>query len=177
MLKVSGKDLGKLQNESGQHIVQRVSPTERSGRRHTSVISVAVLPLPPQYDVLPLPNDELEITPTLGSGPGGSHRNKNLTAIRARHIPTGTIVFIDGRSQDSNKKDAIRILTQRVRNHEKEVIEADYNNVRKAQVKTGRGGKRRTYNYIDNRITDHVSGKKVYNVDSVIRKGNFECCM
>lgn len=96
ILKVVGLGAGKaFQNEPGKHCCQRVPDTENHGRRHTSMISVAILPI--QENVYkPLDAEEIEITTCKGSGPGGQHRNTTDSAVRVKHIPTGITVFIDG---------------------------------------------------------------------------------
>ncbi len=104
-----------FKNEAGKHVIQRCPPTERSGRRHTSVVAVAVLSLPPDKGYKPLPEDELDIKTQNGHGPGGQHQNKTQSAVRmVVHKPTGLQVFINGRDQHGNRAEALRILTARV---------------------------------------------------------------
>ena len=174
MLKVTGKGSGKaFEFETGQHVVQRIPPTEHNGRKQTSVISVAVLPLPPEHTIKPLPQNELEITPTKGTGPGGQNKNKVESAIRAKHKPTGIEVFIDGRDQFKNKCFAIRILTVKVNELYNNKKQADYNANRKEKLGNGgRGSKIRTYNFLESRVADHRTGKKTSNIKEVM-KGNF----
>ena len=126
-IKISGKGVAKaFSQESGQHCVQRIPPTEHNGRKQTSLVCVAVLPLPPERTLQPLPQGELEIQTTKGCGPGGQNRNKVESAVRARHKPTGLEVFIDGRDQGQNKALAIRILTARVNEMRHDQADKEY---------------------------------------------------
>lgn len=174
IVKISGKDAGKaFQHETGQHIVQRVPPTEKRGRKQTSVICVAVLPIPSEKTLKSLPESELEITSMIGTGPGGQHRQKTQTCIRAKHIPTGIEVVIDLRSQMQSKKTAIRILTARVTDHLHNKEREKFRDNRKAQIGDGnRGGKTRTYNFMEGRVVDHRLGTKTSNIKAIM-KGEF----
>ena len=102
-----------FQHEPGIHCIQRIPPTESKGRRQTSMLSVAVLPILDQK-IEPLPDAEIEVKTQGGHGPGGQHQNKTDSAVRMTHVPTNTVVFINGRSQHQNKADALRILTAKV---------------------------------------------------------------
>lgn len=172
-MKVWGPGTGQaFINETGQHIVQRVPPTEKKGRRQTSVICVAVLPIPSETELKSLPESELEITATKGTGPGGQHKNKSHTCIRAKHKPTGIEVVIDERSQQQSKRQAIRILTARVAEQKLQKERNEFSDNRKAQLGDGnRGGKIRTYNFINSQVTNHRTGKKTGNIKEVM-KGN-----
>jgi peptide chain release factor 1 len=172
-IQISGRDIGKaFKYESGKHVVQRNPPTENKGRRHTSIVSVAVLPLPPEKSVGPLPVVDVKIETTRGCGPGGQNKNKVESAVRARHLPTGIEVFIDGRDQFFNKCMALRILTERVHCLENEKKQAGYNaNRKKVLSDSGRGDKIRTYNFISSRVADHRTGKSTRNIKDVM-KGN-----
>ena len=155
---VNGQGAGRaFARENGQHVVQRVPPNEHGGRRHTSVISVGVLSLPPVNMQKSLPESELDITCALGTGPGGQHRQKTASCVRAKHKPTGLQVVIDGRDQHQNRKVAIRILTAKVNefyiNKEKSVYDAER---RQKMGDGGRGQKVRTYNFIRGKIVDHT---------------------
>lgn len=178
--KFVGRNAGQVfRYESGKHCVQRVPPTERSGRRQTSMVSVMVMPMPPDNSLKPLPEDELNIKFQTGKQKaGGQNVNKVASACRMVHVPTGLSVFINGRDQGANKKEALRILTARVNElrHDKE--QQEYSQARKEQWGGGnRGNKIRTYNFIDNRAVDHRFNIKVKNVEAVIWKGQLNLLM
>lgn len=138
------------------------------------MISVAVLPLPPENVSESLPETEIEIQTQTGSGPGGQHRNRTESAVRAIHKPTGTMVWIDGRNQHQNRKEAIRILTAKVNDERLMKENAEYSKFRKEVMGDGgRGSKIRTYNYINGRIADHRLNKKTTKIKQVM-KGEFE---
>lgn len=172
--KISGNSAGLLfKNETGKHIVQRVPPTESKGRRQTSVIAVAIMPLPPDTSLKPIPLHELDITTQCGHGPGGQHQNKTASAVRIKHIPTGIHVFINGRDQHANKRDAIKIITAKVNDYVQNKEQSIYSKIRKELMDGSRGNKVRTYNFIESRITDHRTNKKVHNIDAILKKGQF----
>jgi peptide chain release factor 1 len=155
--------------EIGKHIVQRY-PKNGKGHKHTSVVSVTVLPLPPEKDLKPLPESELTIECLSGIGAGGQNVQKNHNVIRMRHQPTGLQVISNTRDQHTNRKTALRILTAKVNEYYQEKEQAAYNKDRKAQVKTGRGGEKcRTYNYTESRVTDHRTGKKTRNIKGIMQ--------
>lgn len=163
-------------NEVGKHCIQRVPPTERNGRKQTSIVTVSVMPLPPENTLKALPDHELEIKCQTGNKKAGG-RNVNCvnSGVRMKHIPTGLSVFINGRDQWQNKREALRILTTKV--HELLFGNAlsDYNEVRKCQRNGGgRGEKIRTYNVLESRVVDHRTGKKLRDVDLILRKGRFD---
>lgn len=147
-------------NESGGHRWQRVPPNERSGRVHTSTITVAVLPERTQLD-FDIKNSDITWTMTKGSGPGGQHRNKVETAVILKHIPSGLIVRCETeRSQYRNKELALRILKARLTHQQTETIQKAESANRKEQVGSGeRGDKRRTIRVKDGRVKDHITGK------------------
>lgn len=162
-----------FQGESGNHCVQRVPPTEGKGRRQTSYVSVAVLPLPPEGRFEVLPESELRVTYTVGSGPGGQHRNKTASTVRMVHEPTGAQVVIDGRDQHSNRREALRILSGRVALLRESQAKSAYNDLKRDTMGSkGRGEKVRTYNFIQSRVADHRTGKKTGNIKGVMR-GDF----
>jgi len=148
--------------EAGGHRVQRVPPTEKRGRRQTSTVTVAVLPMVGEEELAILESD-LDWETTKGSGAGGQNRQKNETAVRVRHIPTGTVAYCcDERSQHRNKAKALEVL--RARLYAKMMRESQdiENAARKTQVGSGqRGDKVRTYRFQDDRVVDHRIGKKI----------------
>ncbi|MBI3848730.1 MAG: peptide chain release factor 1 [Verrucomicrobia bacterium] len=167
---VTGTDVYKrLKYESGVHRVQRVPATEAQGRIHTSTCTVAVLPEAEEVDVQLRPED-LDITVCRASGPGGQGVNTTDSAVQIHHKPSGLIVrCADGRSQQKNKQQALTVLRSRLL--EKKVADenAKYAAQRKAQVGTGeRSEKIRTYNFPQNRVTDHRIEITLYNLASFI---------
>ena len=162
-----------FQYEAGIHCIQRVPPTERGGRVHTSIISVAVLPVP-KIEEFSIPQKEIEVQQTKGSGPGGQNRNKVSCACRMTHKPTGLQVFIDGRDFQQNRKRAFKILSARVQYLRDSKQEKEYGDYRHRQVGTrGRGNKIRTYNFKNRRVVDHRLGKKTSRVEEVLN-GRFD---
>jgi peptide chain release factor 1 len=170
IFQVAGKGAySRLKYESGVHRVQRVPITESQGRIHTSTATVAVLPEADEVEVKLDPND-LDITAYGSSGPGGQHMQKNATAIRIVHKPTGMVVTCESeRSQTQNRLRALSILRARLYEMEQEKQMEQVDAARRAQVGTGeRSEKIRTYNFPQNRVTDHRIGMSVYNLDSVL---------
>ncbi len=174
-IQIVGKGVWKaFRHESGVHCVQRVPPTESKGRRQTSYLSVAVLSLPPENTLTPLPDSDLDIKPVNIGGPGGQHQNKTESAIRMTHKPSGLQVLINGRDQHSNKREARKILTAKVNEMWNDQKQANYAAERKEKMGSGgRGDKIRTYNFIDSRAVDHRNGKKTKNLKAVMR-GNLD---
>lgn len=163
---VSGTDVFKrLKYESGVHRVQRVPITEASGRIHTSTATVAVLPEAEEVDIEIKPED-LEITVCRASGPGGQGVNTTDSAVQILHKPTGMIVrCADERSQQKNKAKALKVLRTRLLNKKIEEENAKYAAQRRAQVGTGERNERiRTYNFPQNRVTDHRIDLTIYNL-------------
>lgn len=159
----------KLKFESGVHRVQRVPETEGQGRIHTSTATVAVLPEADEVDVEINPKD-LQIDTFRSSGAGGQHINKTSSAIRITHLPTGMVVECqDERSQLKNKEKAMKVLRARLLSQEMEKASAQVAETRKSQVGTGDRSERiRTYNYPQNRVTDHRIGLTLYKLESVL---------
>ncbi|WP_456323646.1 peptide chain release factor 1 [Hydrogenimonas sp.] len=162
----------RLKYEAGTHRVQRVPATESQGRIHTSAVTVAVLPEVADVDVQINPND-LKIDVYRSSGCGGQSVNTTDSAVRITHIPTGVVVAMqDEKSQHKNKEKALKILKARV--YEKYLHEqlAESSADRKAQVGSGDRSERiRTYNYPQNRITDHRIGLTLYRLNEIMEGG------
>jgi peptide chain release factor 1 len=159
----------RLKFESGVHRVQRVPATEAQGRIHTSTATVAVLPEAEEVDVEIKP-EELEITVCRASGPGGQGVNTTDSAVQIVHKPSGMIVrCADERSQQKNKAKAMRVLRSRLLEHKIQEEAAKYAAQRKSQVGTGeRNEKIRTYNFPQNRVTDHRIELTIYNLTAFI---------
>lgn len=160
---------GELRYESGVHRVQRVPETESQGRIHTSAATVAVLPEAEEVDVRIDPQ-ELRIDVFRSSGPGGQSVNTTDSAVRITHLPTGLVVSCqDEKSQLKNKTRAMQVLRSRLMDLELSAREAERARDRRAQVGTGdRSGKVRTYNFPQNRVTDHRIGLTVHGVPDVM---------
>lgn len=170
IFKVSGESVfRKLRYESGVHRVQRVPATEAQGRIHTSTATVAVLPEAEDVD-LELKPEDLRIEVSRAGGPGGQGVNTTDSAVQVLHIPTGTIVRCqDGRSQIKNKERALSILRARLLERRQREEQEKYSAQRRGQIGTGgREEKIRTYNFPQNRVTDHRIGLTLYNLDRVI---------
>ncbi len=175
IFKVSGQSVfQKLRYESGVHRVQRVPATEAQGRIHTSTATVAVLPEAEEVDFELKPED-LRIEVCRAGGPGGQGVNTTDSAVQILHIPTGRIVRCqDGRSQQKNKEKALTIMRTRLKEEKQREEEEKYSAVRKTQIGSGgREEKVRTYNFPQNRITDHRIGLTLYNLDRVM-EGDLE---
>jgi peptide chain release factor 1 len=170
IFRVSGESVfRKLRYESGVHRVQRVPATEAQGRIHTSTATVAVLPEAQEID-LELKPEDLRIEVSRAGGPGGQGVNTTDSAVQVLHIPTGTIVRCqDGRSQIKNKERALSILRARLLERRQREEAEKYSAQRRGQIGTGgREEKIRTYNFPQNRVTDHRIGLTVYNLDRVM---------
>lgn len=159
----------KLRYESGVHRVQRVPATEAQGRIHTSTATVAVLPEADEVDIVLRPQD-LRIEVCRAGGPGGQGVNTTDSAVQVMHLPTGKIVRCqDGRSQQKNKEKALQILRARLLEEKRKEEEQKYADHRRSQIGTGgREEKIRTYNFPQNRLTDHRIGLTLYNLDRVM---------
>ncbi|MFH0806353.1 MAG: PCRF domain-containing protein [Candidatus Brennerbacteria bacterium] len=163
-----------LQHESGVHRVQRVPSTERQGRIHTSTASVAVLPVI-EAKAFDIKESDLEVTFSRAGGPGGQNVNKVETAVRILHKPTGVVVGSrEERSQYANRERAMEVLRAKLYEAQKEQAVGSISELRKEQVGSGdRSEKIRTYNFPEDRITDHRIGKKFHNIEKIL-EGNFE---
>ncbi len=167
---IEGKRVySRLKHESGVHRVQRVPVTESSGRIHTSAVTVAVLPEADEVEVEINPND-LRIDVFRSSGPGGQSVNTTDSAVRVTHIPTGMVVTCqDEKSQHKNKAKALKVLRARLLDQLMEEKRNEISEERKSQVGTGDRSERvRTYNFPQNRVTDHRLGLTLHHLDSVL---------
>jgi peptide chain release factor 1 len=163
------KPWSRLKYEGGVHRVQRVPVTEAQGRIHTSAAGVLVLPEAEEVEVDIDPND-LRIDVYRSSGPGGQSVNTTDSAVRITHVPTGIVVSCQNeKSQLQNKESAMRILRARILAAAQEQADADASAARRSQVRTvDRSERVRTYNYPENRISDHRVNFKAYNLDAVL---------
>ena len=169
-IKISGEEVfRRLRYESGVHRVQRVPETETQGRIHTSTATVAVLPEAEEVDV-ELKADELQIQATRSGGPGGQHVNTTDSCIQVTHLPTGIMVRCqDGRSQTKNREKALSILRSKLLEAKQQEEAAKYSEQRRSLIGSGgREEKIRTYNFPQNRVTDHRIGLTLYNLDAVL---------
>ena len=169
-VKVSGVEVfRRLKYESGVHRVQRVPETETQGRIHTSTATVAVMPEAEDVDV-ELKPEELNIQATRSGGPGGQHVNTTDSCIQVTHIPSGIMVRCqDGRSQTKNKEKALTILRSKLLEAKQQEETAKYSEQRRNLIGSGgREEKIRTYNFPQNRVTDHRIGLTLYNLEGVL---------
>ena len=167
---VKGTDVYKeLKFESGVHRVQRVPKTETQGRIHTSTATVLCQPEAEDTDIEIDPKD-LTIETHRASGAGGQHINKTDSAVRIVHVPTGiTVNCQDGRSQIENRETAMRLIRARVYEELKRIQEEEAGKIRRAKIGTGdRSEKIRTYNYPQNRVTDHRIGLTITQLDRIM---------
>ncbi|MCI0663639.1 MAG: peptide chain release factor 1 [Acidobacteria bacterium] len=169
-----GRVYSKLKHESGVHRVQRVPQTEASGRIHTSAITVAILPEAEEVDIKIDPK-ELRIDTFCSSGPGGQSVNTTYSAVRLTHLPTWLVVSMqDEKSQIKNREKAMRILRSRLLEMEQQKQQDAISAERRSQVGSGdRSEKIRTYNFKENRVTDHRIGLTLHQLD-LIMEGNLD---
>jgi peptide chain release factor 1 len=160
----------KLKFEGGVHRVQRVPVTESQGRIHTSAAGVLVLPEVDEPEEVAISQNDLKIDVYRSSGPGGQSVNTTDSAVRITHLPTGIVVAMQNeKSQLQNREAAMRVLRSRLLAHQQEQIDAANSDIRKSQIRTmDRSERIRTYNYPENRIADHRTGYKAYNLDAVL---------
>ncbi len=166
-----------LKLESGVHRVQRVPATEKAGRVHTSTATVAILPVVEPKEVNIAPSD-LEVTFSRAGGPGGQNVNKVETAVRITHKPSGIVVSCrEERNQHGNRERAMEILRAKLYEMQKTKEVGDIASARREQVGSAeRSDKIRTYNFPDDRITDHRFNVKVHNIDDVL-EGNLDAIL
>lgn len=170
VVEINGPEVyGQLQNESGVHRVQRVPKTEKNGRVHTSTASVAILPKIEATEIKINPQD-LKIDMARSSGPGGQNVNKRSTAIRVTHLPSNIVVFSQTeRSQPQNKEIAMEILRAKLYERANQQQMSQLSQERREQIGTAdRSEKIRTYNFAQNRITDHRIGKSWHDLETIL---------
>ena len=176
---VEGQDVYRtFRYESGVHRVQRIPATEAGGRVHTSAATVAVLPEAEELDEIEIKSDDLRIDVYRSSGAGGQHVNTTDSAVRITHLPTGIVVQSqDERSQHRNKDIAMRVLKARLLDEQQREEAGKYADARRSMVGSGDRSERiRTYNYPQNRITDHRINLTLYSLDRVV-EGDLEGLM
>jgi peptide chain release factor 1 len=172
---ISGQDVyNSLKQESGVHRVQRVPTTERQGRIHTSTASVVILPVV-EAKQMDIKESDLEVSFSRAGGPGGQNVNKVETAVRVTHKPTGLVVSCRvERSQYANREKALEILRSKLFEIQKEQAVGSVSEIRRTQIGSAeRAEKIRTYNFPQDRLTDHRINKKWHNLESIM-EGNLD---
>ncbi|MCH9633917.1 MAG: Peptide chain release factor 1 [Chlamydiae bacterium] len=167
---MTGKNVHRcMQYEGGTHRVQRVPATESQGRVHTSAITVATLLEPEQVDIH-INEKDLRIDTYRSSGAGGQHVNTTDSAVRITHLPSGIVSYCQQeKSQHKNKDKAMRLLKAKILEHEEQKLKAERSSAREAQVGSGDRSERiRTYNFPQNRLTDHRINLTLYSLDKII---------
>lgn len=168
---LSGKNVHRyLQYEAGTHRVQRVPVTETQGRVHTSAITVAILMEPDEEEKIEIDEGDLKIDTYRASGAGGQHVNTTDSAVRITHMPTGVVVYCqEERSQHKNKDKALRVLSAKIAEEKRRKLAEERASLRLSQVGSGDRSERiRTYNYSQNRVTDHRINLTLYKLDQVM---------
>jgi len=170
VFEIKGKDVWqKMQYEGGVHRVQRIPTTEKSGRIHTSTASVAVLPKPKETQIKINPND-LKVEVSKATGPGGQNVNKRMTAVRIVHLPSG--IAVDSKTErnlQQNKENALSILAARLLEKQEMAKLETLSEKRRAQIKGAmRAEKIRTYNFPQDRVTDHRIKKSFHNIEGIL---------
>lgn len=171
IMSLAGQNVFRLmQYEAGTHRVQRVPDTETQGRVHTSAITVAVLVEPDEDEKIEIDEKDLKIDTYRASGAGGQHVNRTDSAVRITHLPTGTVVACqEERSQHKNKEKAMRLLVSRIADEQRRKAHQEMSSIRQSQVGSGDRSERiRTYNYPQNRVTDHRIDLTLYKLDRIM---------
>lgn len=172
VIEITGKDLSGLNNEAGGHRIQRIPPTERKGRVHTSTVTVAVIDLNQKVDFT-VKDSDLKIEWYSGTGAGGQHRNKHQNSCRITHIPTGTVVTSQCRSRQNSLEEARSVLLKRLKYEATSSHYALIADSRKKQVGSGmRGDKIRTYRFQDDIVQDHLTSREGSCIK--VLKGHFD---
>lgn len=176
IMAVSGPNVHRLlQYECGTHRVQRVPATETQGRVHTSAITIAIMMEPDENEVVDFEEKDLRIDTYRASGAGGQHINTTDSAVRITHVPTGAVAYCqDERSQHKNKAKALRLLKAKIAETQRQKLDAERAASRSEQIGSGDRSERiRTYNFPQNRLTDHRINLTKYNLDQVM-EGDLE---